>query len=435
MRKIILFYLFTLNWIVACGYLEMSSTYVKTNLQHTLIPSQKGQKILSPENSFLIAGNINCLESKTTPIIIIAVSNQFKSGEIVSSQSLPKPGLYTLYVPEGNYILLIFADIDNDHFFESDELVGSYNNRQELYVGTYNAINGIITEVNIDISFSKPEQFELTSNIKVPNFNPSRRDKHPSGTIISLDDKIFSAENGRLGLYHPSIFLEKITYCLYRLEEYDENKIPIIFVHGAGGTPRDWKYFAEGIEKERFQAWFFYYPSGASIHKVAEGLYKIIDYKKNKFNNLIITAHSMGGLVVRDAVNRYMAARRDDYLKLFISISTPFGGSDLAGLGLANLPIVVESWKDIASDSLFIKNLYRRQMPTHTEYYLFFGYKNMKPIKVGYNGDESLSLKSMLDNRAQKEAKKIFGFNETHTSILNSADVLLQYNKILSSIK
>ncbi|MDH4318029.1 MAG: alpha/beta hydrolase [Desulfobulbaceae bacterium] len=435
MKKINLFiFVVILNGIAGCGYLSMTFSHLKENVLNTFSQTQKSEKIVSPKDCFLVAGNIYGNDLKEIPVVVVAVSNKYQRGEIVSTQSLPKAGLYTLYLPEGNYLLLIFADINNNFLFEPDELVGSYNRMQEFPVVAISAVNGIITEVNIEASFSNPSKYDLVYNLKVPEFKVQSQDAHPSGIVVTLDDEIFSQKNGRLGLYHPSLFLQKITYCLYRVEKYDESKIPILFVHGAGGTPRDWKYLAEGIDRTRFQAWFFYYPSGVSIEKVAEGLYKIIDYDKNKFNNLIIVAHSMGGLVVRDAINRYMADRRADYLKLFISISTPFGGNDLAGLGLANLPIVVESWKDIDSESLFIKYLFRRQMPPSAEYYLFFGFRNMKPIKLGYNGDECLSIKSMLDPRAQNEATKVFGFDETHTSILNSQPVLFQLKKILSKI-
>jgi hypothetical protein len=61
---------------------------------------------------------------------------------------------------------------------------------------------------------------------------------------------------------------------------------------------------------------------------------------------------------------------------------------------------------------------------------LFFGYRGRNGI-IGENNDGTVSLSSMLKNAAQQEAKKIYGFNEDHVSILSSDEVFETYNNIL----
>ncbi len=418
-----------------CSYTNMLTSKCKNHILNFFSPSQKRIKYLSPEKCYLVAGEINSASIEKFPVIVIAMSYKFSKNEIVDFEALPKPGVFTLFLPEGKYKIIALADKNRNSIFQNDELAGVYKNDELISVGANIAINKIITNVNINISYTDPASYNYHLSIKVPDFINKNKSKHPTGPIISLENDIFSPEYATFGLYYPSLFLEKIDYFLYKLEEYDERKIPILFVHGAGGTPRDWKFIADRIDTSRFQPWFFYYPSGANLDQIAEGLFKAIDYKKNKFDDLVITAHSMGGLVVRSALNKYKKYRRDDYIKLFISFCTPFGGNDMAKMAIKQAPVVVESWKDVASNSSFIKSLYKQSIPSHIDFYLFFSHCNNNLIKLGSNSDESITLKSQLDKRAQSETIKIYGFDETHQSILSSEEALKKFNKILSQLK
>ena len=140
----------------------------------------------------------------------------------------------------------------------------------------------------------------------------------------------------------------------------DPNRIPILFVHGAEGSPQDWRYFFDHIDRSRYQPWFFYYPSGARIDSMANLLYwKLINLQlKYRFETLYITAHSMGGLVVRT----FLLDRGDLFpqARLFISLSTPWAGEATAELGVKHSPAVVPSWIDMQPQGRFIR---RREEP------------------------------------------------------------------------
>jgi len=75
----------------------------------------------------------------------------------------------------------------------------------------------------------------------------------------------------------------------------------VLLVHGALGSPQDWRAFFTGLDRTRYQAWFFCYPSGAAIDSMAYLLYwKLLNLQlRYHFDTLYLTAHSMGGLVVR----------------------------------------------------------------------------------------------------------------------------------------
>jgi hypothetical protein len=49
------------------------------------------------------------------------------------------------------------------------------------------------------------------------------------------------------------------------------------------------------------------------------------------------------------------------------------------------------------------------------------------------NNDGTVELSSELDIRAQAEAERLFGYDEDHSSILNSEEVLLQINRLMSN--
>jgi len=202
-------------------------------------------------------------------------------------------------------------------------------------------------------------------------------------------------------------------------------------VHGATGTPAGWKYFVDNIDRTRFQPWFFYYPSGARIKSMSYLLYwKLFNLQiKYKFDKMYITAHSMGGLVVRSFIMDY--GRYFPYVKLFISLATPWGGDRMAEYGVKQSPAVIPSWIDMQPEGEFIKSLYRTKMPETTSFYMFSGHRGGRnPFQS--NNDGTITLSSILDLRPQAEAKMNYTFNEDHASIAFSKEVLAQYNTIIN---
>ena len=59
------------------------------------------------------------------------------------------------------------------------------------------------------------------------------------GDIANLSEARFSSAHGEEGLWKPSDFPISSGIGIYFLEEYDPNRIPVLFVYGAGGSPQD----------------------------------------------------------------------------------------------------------------------------------------------------------------------------------------------------
>jgi len=145
---------------------------------------------------------------------------------------------------------------------------------------------------------------------------------------------------------------------------------------------------------------------------------------------VFLVAHSMGGLIARSALIE--PDQHNRAVKLFVSLSTPWGGEQRAKTGVAHSPAVIPSWKDMEPDSDFIRSVFARKLPAKMRYYLFFGHKGGGDL-FRQNNDNTVTLESMLDPRAQADALKVIGFNEDHLSILTSAEVVSQYRAVVAA--
>jgi triacylglycerol esterase/lipase EstA (alpha/beta hydrolase family) len=254
------------------------------------------------------------------------------------------------------------------------------------------------------------------------------------GRIDSLDDGLFSNENAKMGFWQPVTFLKQVGVGAWFLEPYDPAKTPILFVHGAAGSPRNFMAIAEHIDRSRYQPWFFYYPSGIPLEKVSRFLDELINelHKKHRFEELYVTAHSMGGLVARGFILRNVYDGGNDYIKLFVSISSPFGGLETAQKGVEKAPVAIPSWHDVVPGSAFIESIFSQPLSPKIDYYLLFSYKGDCSMFMD-NNDGAVTLRSQLDVRAQKDAIEKWGFDYGHVEILSSPELLEKYSAILEA--
>jgi pimeloyl-ACP methyl ester carboxylesterase len=98
---------------------------------------------------------------------------------------------------------------------------------------------------------------------------------------------------------------------LYQFHRYDPDKIPVVFVHGLMSRPETWvpavnELLADEQIRERYQFWFFLYPTGLPVWASAAKLRGELDrYRKaldpqrsnRNFGRMVLAGHSMGGLI------------------------------------------------------------------------------------------------------------------------------------------
>jgi pimeloyl-ACP methyl ester carboxylesterase len=110
---------------------------------------------------------------------------------------------------------------------------------------------------------------------------------------------------GLARMLQPEKYAE--TARLTRLQAYDPNRIPVIFVHGLQDTPASWAPMINQLRGDReirrnYQFWVFSYPSGYPYPYSASLLRKDLDAVKRAFPNtkrMVLVGHSMGGMISR----------------------------------------------------------------------------------------------------------------------------------------
>jgi pimeloyl-ACP methyl ester carboxylesterase len=104
---------------------------------------------------------------------------------------------------------------------------------------------------------------------------------------------------------------------IYLIHPYDPNKIPILFIHGLLSSPLSWQNLTNELCSdprilERYQPWFFLYPTGEPILESAAQLREELERTRHLFDpsgtavasrHVIVVAHSMGGLLARTLVS------------------------------------------------------------------------------------------------------------------------------------
>lgn len=415
----------------SCTYLKNVAVQAHyTELQNS-DPSMLNLKHMIDRSSYFVYGKVSTdfpIEDKT-PLAIVAFSDHFQNGEIVDVMRAVKPGThYGLILPPGTYEIIAFADTNANGIFESSEAVGQRDLTLDKDTNTHYVLG------NADISFRQMEPLDRVFNLPVTGSSDTQQSLfYPPDSLRQLSDPLFDPEMSALGMYHPAAFSEIARTMFYALEEDLAYKIPVVFVHGINGSAREFETMVNQLDRTRFKPWFFYYPSGGDLNQIAQFFYNLFLSGNiipiNKKIPMVIVAHSMGGLVVREAIN--LLQEEQNTKLLFISLATPFGGHPAAADGEANGLIVLPSWRDLNPASDFIAQLYRKPLPDYVTHRLLYAYGNKSTFKLGENSDGVVPLSSQLALTAQTQASTQLGFNTSHTGILQNREAI---NDVIQAI-
>jgi pimeloyl-ACP methyl ester carboxylesterase len=362
---------------------------------------------------------------------ILVVAYTPGASEAADVFTLLAPGRYLFTVPAGVYRIVAFADANRTRVFEP----GTDLRSEPIDVGLAEGENRAEVDLRVSPNLSTPLDVP-----RLPEPEERRVNGLPDiqvGTVTTLDDPRFSSENGRFGMWEPVAFMFNVGAGIYLLEPCDASRTPVLFVHGIGGSPAEFEYLAGSLDRGRFEPWFVYYPSGFELDRTADGIARWMQvlHARCAFDRLVVVAHSMGGLVARAFIERAAGDSMTGIgtIDTFISISTPWGGHSAAALGVERAPAVVPAWRDLVPASPFLDTLLGTPLPRDLRFYLFFGFGGRGSAFVRGASDGVVTVASELDPRAQSAAIKIFGYDETHRSILNNAAVATQLRALLES--
>jgi pimeloyl-ACP methyl ester carboxylesterase len=434
--KQIFFYLIAPCLLSSCAYLQSASKQDEFVQNQKTNPGQYNLKHIIDRDTFFVYGLILDKSGKQIDqsFSVAAYSDRFRPHELVDVTHFASIGThYALNLPAGKYDLLVLADKDKNKILEQSEVMG----RRQVELNPITSTEKVLTDFDIDLS--KSSKIDWNINILVPQAPEIEKTLfYPQGTIRKFDDPIFDPELATLGMYEPAAFLERAPTMFYTLEEFLPYKVPVIFVHGMDGTVRDFIPIIEKMDRERYVPWFFYYPSGMDLDHLAENFYRLflsgILFPRTDVP-MIIVAHSMGGLVVREAINLQQGTKSENTVALLITLASPFGGHPDAALGVKNAPMVMPSWRDLNPDGQFIRKLFRKPLPASVQHQLLYAYANPDTFKPDENSDGVVPLYSQLHPVAQKQSSRNIGFNSSHTDIKKDTAPIDHIIKSIQSVK
>ena len=336
---------------------------------------------------------------------------------------LHEAGGFDLVVPDGEYTLVAFGDRDNDGRPDDDAPAGRYAGTVKVE-GT-----GLIVPLNISLQAGAAAEVRAALP---PHYRRAPRFSTAPGALADLDAPEFSAESGKRGYWAPMEYFRTLGGNVYFIEPYDPARTPVLFVHGATGSAQDFRYFVEHLDRTRYQAWIYQYPSGAPLEAMAHLLYwKLLNLQlRYGFTRLDLVAHSMGGLVAR----RFLLDHAADFPQLnqFVSISTPWGGQRSAALGVIHSPAVIPSWRDLQPDGAYLNALFSRPLPADINYTLLFGHVSGEGL-LREPSDGTILVSSQLRAEAQHDAALVMGFDESHVGILSSGEVVSEVQRVFAT--
>ena len=363
------------------------------------------------------------------PILVVLYSID-AGREIIFYDIVPREGRYHLVGQPGGHAILAFEDTNRDFSYQPGEPVAHLqarpvNVRHKKAPSADASIvipaqGGVAPDFAIDLSPTSDEASVQRRAGRV-------------GAVTTLADPRFDKGNVENGIYRPMYFLRDAGPGLFLLEPYDPNRIPVIFVHGMDGSPRDWAAVIDGVDRSRYQPWVYYWPTGMPLQLSAWHLDQALEELRSRlrFARCVLIAHSMGGLVSRGALNFRLNDGRPLIVERFITISTPWKGHAAAGLGVKTAPIVVPAWRDMAPGSEYLNSLFAVPFPAELEYSMLFSHHGRSMMTPGKD-DGTVSVDSMLAYEAEDAARFIYGLSEDHVSILSSPKTLEKLNLLLA---
>lgn len=373
------------------------------------------------EGLAFFTGRIALPEGETGPVLVVLAEADPAAPRLATFDRIERPDDYRLLAAPGSYEILAFLDRDGDFTLGPEEPIGRLLEPRG---------DGRPQEIRLGEGTGRDAPFAVDLSDKGLAAALPRRSELVGG-VFSLDDPRFAPATGSLGLWQPMRFLREVGPAVAFLEPYDPERIPVLFVHGLGGTPQDFRPLIERLDRSRFQPWVFQYPSGLSLHFPAWALGEMLDELRARhgFAWVHVVAHSMGGLVTQTWL--LQRARQGDppLVEDLVTVSTPWLGLPVARLGEATSPAVAPAWRELEPGSPLLRELLGQPLPRGVRHSLIFSFAGNRRLLPGVD-DGTVPLESQLPVERQERAVLVRGLAEDHSSILQSE----QLHRLLAEV-
>lgn len=313
--------------------------------------------------------------------------------EIVARSVLFAPGPFQFTVPPARYSVVGFVDENGDFALDA---------------GEWSAPPTPWREGPIEVRVVEPAP--------APSRQSILRRHYELGTVVDVDDPRFGPESGTFGIFQPLRWSRRFPMGIFFTEDWDADRVPVLFVYGMGGHPQQLRPWMERLDRSRYQAWFVHYATGLPLEIVAEWLSRGLDelHARHDLTRLCVVAHSMGGLVARAALGR---PGDGAYVGGLTTVATPYGGVPSAAFGVWWSPASAPAWHDLTPESSFLSRLFERPLPPGAQRDLVFLFQ------PGRTSDGVVHLSSQMRNEAQAESQRVTGFPLGHAEVLESTEV------------
>ena len=111
---------FCISTLSGCSYINFFAYKAHWGITFKGIPSMSALNNLAPHESLIVSGRIIKSQLQQEPLLLVAVSNQYRKNEMVAVVQIQKSvDYYMAFLPKGDYQLFIFSDLDGNGDFES----------------------------------------------------------------------------------------------------------------------------------------------------------------------------------------------------------------------------------------------------------------------------------------------------------------------------
>jgi pimeloyl-ACP methyl ester carboxylesterase len=369
----------------------------------------------------IIKGRVNNTGDQQGTVIVFHYVENNGVISLESRTQINALGEYLFNVFPGIHYIAAFIDGNLDGAYQAGEHANYYGKPTGISVAAGQTVTLDELAVSGELP-AMPVQKNIEDNLSLIFAN--------IGRVVHLDDPIFSRDNYSLGMWRPMDFLTQVGGGLMFLQDYEQDKIPVLFIHGVNGGPTDMKTVIERLDRNRFQPWVLYYPSGMRLNMVSDYLVKAVATLQSRFrfNRYIVIAHSMGGLVTRSFVKKYGEQYPDrmNNLLMAMTVNSPMGGMPSAARGLRS-PVTIQCWIDVVPGSDFLNEINSWKWPESVPYYLVFSFES------GKGDDGVVPVERQIPLNLQEEAMHVYGFNNSHVGTLKDDTFLSLFDVILAS--
>ncbi len=396
-----------------CSVVSITANSVGSKVSQSLALENRA----APHKSVMVHGFLERTPSDLEHnVLVVAVSTQ---GELAATVSVGKSGLYTLFLPQGEFLLSAYVDRNDDLIIEPVEIAGQIVRPVSIVSSAKRAHLGVDIRFDFPNNTARKYVDVIEENISLDEGIPSIE---PAEELIA---ERFGDDNIRLGSDESTTAFFNHVAPLQYLDEIDitDERTPIVFVHGISDSPRIFERLESEVPRSEFQSFYYYYPTGARLPYAAQLLHYLFLSGKVLPTNprLVLVAHSMGGLVTRGSLNEVKGSVGESKVELYASFATPYGGVVAANFATTSSPAIVPSWIDVASKSDYIRDLFP-PLPSETTF------KLCAANKFG-NGDGTIPLESQKAPPAVKQASTVREFPDTHVGIVYDSAAIGQFTE------